>query len=88
MELKEAIERYGIAVPDNIEEYDKKQFTEFERMYLGSLYNTFYENNQKVDSSNGKSRMTVVLGGQTGAGKSSLIAETKRELEKEQKKLL
>ena len=90
MELKEAIEKYGIAIPDNIEEYDKSQYTEFDKMYLGSLYNTFYTNTNdtKVDLNNVKNRITVVLGGQTGAGKSALIAETKRELGKEQKEIV
>lgn len=88
MELEQAIKKYGIAVPDDIENYDKEIYQEFDNMYLESLYSTFYSKEWQQDGAKGKGKIAVVLGGQTGAGKSSLIAETKRELQKEGRRIV
>ena len=83
MNLEEAMKKYGIPIPEDTENYDKEVYKKFDNMYLRSFYNTFYsEENDKMDSSDGSGTKTaVVLGGQTGAGKSSLVAETMREFE-------
>lgn len=83
MNLEEAMKKYGIPIPEDTENYDKEIYKKFDNMYLRSFYNTFYsEENDKADSSNGdRIKTAVVLGGQTGAGKSSLVAETMREFE-------
>lgn len=80
MTLEEALKQYGIPIPENIFEYDKEIYREFDTMYLQSFYNTFYskDNIAPQEHSNGR-KVAVVLGGQTGAGKSSLVSETKRE---------
>ena len=80
MKFEEAMKRYGIPIPENIFEYDKEKYREFDNMYLESFYNTFYSKDnivQKQEDSNKKSCIAVVLGGQVGAGKSSLVSETK-----------
>ena len=83
MNLEEAMKKYGIPIPEDTENYDKEIYKKFDNMYLRSFYNTFYsEGNDKEDSRNGdRIKTAVVLGGQTGAGKSSLVAETMREFE-------
>lgn len=80
MKFEEAMRRYGIPIPENIFEYDKEKYREFDNMYLESFYNTFYSKDNilpKQEDLNKKSCIAVVLGGQTGAGKSSLVSETK-----------
>lgn len=83
MNLEEAMKKYGIPIPEDTENYYKEIYKKFDNMYLRSFYNTFYsEENDKADSSNGdRIKTAVVLGGKTGAGKSSLVAETMREFE-------
>ena len=90
MNLEEAMKKYGIPIPEDTENYDKEIYKKFDNMYLRSFYNTFYsEENDKADSSNGdRIKTAVVLGGQTGAGKSSLVAETMREFEEEGKRIV
>lgn len=80
MTIEEAMNKYGIPIPENIFEYDKEMYREFDVMYLQSFYNTFYSK-ESINSQENKDRrkIAVVLGGQTGAGKSSLVSETKRE---------
>ncbi len=83
MKLEEAMEKYGISIPEDTENYDKEAYKKFDNMYLESFYSTFYSReNGKAESNSGSDTKTaVVLGGQTGAGKSSLVAETMREFE-------
>lgn len=80
MKLEEAMQIYGIPIPENIFEYDKEKYREFDNMYLESFYNTFYSKDNispKHENSNKNSCIAVILGGQVGAGKSSLVSETK-----------
>lgn len=81
MTLEEAMKRYSIPIPENIYDYDEEKYKEFHKMYLSSFYETFYSNEKMIPLRNDSEnvRMAVVLGGQTGAGKSALIAETKKE---------
>lgn len=88
MKLDEAIKKYGIPVPKDIENYDKEIYKEFDNMYLESLYSTFYSMEDKTNEPKGNGKVAVVLGGQTGAGKSSLIADTKRNLQKEGRRIV
>ena len=80
MTLEEAMNKYGIPIPENIYEYDKEIYREFDVMYLQSFYNTFYsKENITAQPHDYRNKVAVVLGGQTGAGKSSLVSATKRE---------
>lgn len=49
MKLDEAIKKYGIPVPKDIENYDKEIYKEFDNMYLESLYSTFYSMEDKTN---------------------------------------
>lgn len=91
MTLEEAMERYSIPIPENIEKYDKEQYEKFDEIYLKSFYETFYtpkfQKNSEKSKTNHK-KTAIVLGGQTGAGKSSLIAETKREFQNQGRRVV
>ncbi|MBR3255080.1 MAG: zeta toxin family protein [Clostridia bacterium] len=95
MKLEEALEKYRIPIPIDSEFYSEKyinyfknknseidqqleRFRPFQEMYIKSFYATFYksEENKKLSDKNAKA---VVLGGQTGAGKSGLVSLSKRE---------
>ena len=79
MTKKKAIEKYSIAIPSDFNNYNKEEFREFDNMYLESFYSTFYEPDMKKINSNGSNeKVAIVLGGQAGAGKSSLVADAKR----------
>ena len=90
MTFEEATEKYAIPIPEDIENYDKEVYREFDNMYLRSFYETFHitEEEQrrlaeariahKLDTTLRESKIAVVLGGQAGAGKSSLVSDTKR----------
>lgn len=79
MTKKEAMEKYLIPIPENFENYNKEEFREFDNMYLKSFYTTFYDPDFKNDNLNlKKEKVAIVLGGQAGAGKSSLVADAKR----------
>lgn len=79
MTKKEAIEKYSIPIPVDFNNYNKEEFREFDNMYLESFYSTFYEPDLKKNNMNGsKEKVAIVLGGQAGAGKSSLVADAKR----------
>ena len=82
MTLKEAMKKYGIPVPENIEAYDPTEYPEFHKMYLSSLFETFGVSAQNNEVG-GHKKIAVVLGGQIGAGKSSLVAHTKREFDEQ-----
>lgn len=82
MTFNEAMEKYGIPVPENIDEYDPKDYPEFHQMYLSSLYETFGISKENSNGNGGK-KIAVVLGGQIGAGKSSLVAHTKGEFKEQ-----
>ena len=103
MELEEAIKKYGISVPSDKEFYSKeykeyfkgkrnqdKEFFEiyrpFQEMYTKSFYTTFYQEQDKNELSVENSE-AVVLGGQTGAGKSALVHVAKEEFNKEGKQI-
>ena len=88
MTLTEALKKYGIPVPDNIYDYDKEKYSEFDNMYLKSFYDTFYTAGRNNKSVGDGKKIAVVLGGQTGAGKSALVAETKREFEKNGRRIV
>ena len=88
MTLTEALKKYGIPIPENIYDYDKEKYNEFDNMYLESFYQTFYtsaKNNKRISD---RKKMAVVLGGQAGAGKSALVAETKREFERNGRRIV
>ena len=94
MDLNEAIEKYKIDVPndevfysekykeyfkENSKEYDLEfeKYRPFDEMYKKSFLVTFGE---KIDKNMGNAnRVAVVLGGQSGAGKTSLVNLTSRE---------
>ena len=79
MTKKEAIEKYSIPIPLDFENYNKEEVREFDNMYLESFYSTFYEPDlKKINTSGSKDKVAIVLGGQAGAGKSSLVADAKR----------
>lgn len=79
MKKKEAIEKYLIPIPEDFNNYNKEEFREFDNMYLKSFYSTFYEPDlKKINTSASKDKVAIVLGGQAGAGKSSLVADAKR----------
>lgn len=89
MELEEALKKYSINVPDDetfyskeYQEYfrgnkkegtdtDLERFREFDQMYKKSFLVTFGESQEKTIKDS--DRRAVVLGGQTGAGKSGLV---------------
>lgn len=77
---KEAMEKYSIPIPTDFNNYNKEEFREFDNMYLESFYSTFYEQNlRRINLQNtSQKKVAIVLGGQAGAGKSSLVAEAKR----------
>ena len=83
MELEEAMKRYGIPVPEDIFNYDETKYREFHEMYLKSFYSTFCSSKPKEKNDKNKIHVAVVLGGQIGAGKGSLVAETKRTFKSE-----
>ena len=74
---------HAIPIPEDIDHYDKEKFREFDNMYLESFYYTFYSKEAMPPKESGKNgpKVAVVLGGQAGAGKSSLVADTKREFQ-------
>ena len=79
MTKKEAMEKYAIPIPPDFNDYNKEEFREFDNMYLESFYSTFYEPDfKKVNTNSSKEKVAIVLGGQAGAGKSSLVADAKR----------
>ena len=79
MTKKEAIEKYSIPIPSDFNNYNKEEFREFDNMYLESFYSTFYEPDlKKMNVKNSEEKVAIVLGGQAGAGKSSLVADAKR----------
>lgn len=90
MTFEEATEKYAIPIPEDLEDYDKEIYREFDNMYLRSFYETFHitaeeekrlaEKRAKFNAKTnmGESKIAVVLGGQAGAGKSSLVSDTKR----------
>lgn len=79
MTKKEAMEKYSIPIPPDFDNYNKEEFREFDNMYLESFYSTFYEPDlRKANINSSKEKVAIVLGGQAGAGKSSLVAEAKR----------
>lgn len=90
MNFKEAMEKYAIPIPEDIENYDKEKYREFDNMYLESFYYTFYskEEARSKDNSENDNKVAVVLGGQAGAGKSSLVADTKREFRDEGRRIV
>lgn len=83
MKFEEALKKYAIPIPEDIDHYDKEKFREFDNMYLESFYYTFYSKEAMPPKESGKNgpKVAVVLGGQAGAGKSSLVADTKREFQ-------
>lgn len=79
MTKKEAMERYSILIPEDFNDYDKEKFREFDNMYLQSFYSTFFEPDlRRSPKSQNGANVAIVLGGQAGAGKSSIVAEVKR----------
>lgn len=91
MNLEEAMSMYAIPIPEDIHDYDKETYREFDNMYLKSFYSTFYSDNdsttriRNVETGN---NVAVVLGGQIGAGKSSLVADTKRKFMQEGRRIV
>lgn len=94
MELEEAREKYKIDVPTDEIFYSKEykdfflgnkdaidenleRYREFDEMYKKSFIATFGEN--AFNDPKYKGRLAVVLGGQTGAGKTGLVTLTNRE---------
>lgn len=90
MNFKEAMEKYAVPIPEDIENYNKEKYREFDNMYLESFYYTFYskEESRSKDNSENDNKVAVVLGGQAGAGKSSLAADTKREFRDEGRRIV
>ena len=79
MNKEEAIKKYSIPIPENFEKYNKEEYSQFDNMYLESFYSTFYEPDfRKSNIKKDKSKVAIVLGGQAGTGKSSLVADAKR----------
>ncbi len=79
MNKEEAIKKYSIPIPENFEKYNKEEYSQFDNMYLESFYSTFYEpDSKRVEKNYGGNKVAIVLGGQAGAGKSSLVADAKR----------
>lgn len=94
MELEEALKKYAINVPTDAEFYSEEyqmyfkegqkngkfeKYRQFQNMYNKSFYTTFYNKGTKgLSVANSKA---VVLGGQTGAGKSSLVHVAQAEFE-------
>lgn len=89
MTLEEAMQKFGIPIPENIYDYDKEKYHKFDNMYLQCFYSTFYttSKNGTMDNTSGK-KVAVVLGGQTGAGKGSLSVETKREFDSQGRRII
>lgn len=88
MTLEDAMNKYAIPIPSNVNEYDKEEYREFDNVFLKSFYNTFYTKDDiNIERNKIKTKVAVVLGGQTGAGKSSLVAETKRDFAKTNRRI-
>ena len=100
MNLNDAINKYGILVPSDEEFYseeyiayfkgerpqDKERFERyraFQEMYTKSFFATFTQ--KKRDGVSIANSEAVVLGGQTGAGKSALVHVAKIEFEEQGK---
>lgn len=79
MKRDEALKAYSIPIPKDYEKYDKEEYREFDNMFLESFYSTFYNPDNKKTELNkeNKELVAIVLGGQAGAGKSSLVADAK-----------
>ena len=88
MTLEEAMERYGIPLPGDKGEYDKNTYREFDDIYLGCFYETFSSEMTGESEKQNFKKVAVVLGGQIGAGKNSLVAHTKREFHKKGRSLV
>lgn len=84
-------EKFLIPIPDDIENYDKEKFHEFDNMHLKSFYTTFYSPDTTMPSAiskNTEKKFSIVLGGQAGAGKSSLVAEAKRKFKEQGRRIV
>lgn len=82
MKKEEAMRKYSIPIPEDFENYNKEDYREFDNMYLESFYATFFDpNSKKSRISEDRKKVAIVLGGQAGAGKSSLVADAKRKFE-------
>ena len=103
MNLEEAIEKYGIAVPSDEEFYSEEYRAYFEgkrpqgkehferyRQFQEIYTKSFYvtfKQNQDEEGLSTADSQAVVLGGQAGAGKTALVHVAKREFKAQGKKV-
>lgn len=74
---KEYNEYFSEGNPEYRERFEK--YRDFNEMYAKSFYITFYSSNQNKGDRTINNSHAVVLGGQAGAGKSSLVSVAKEE---------
>lgn len=91
MTKKEAMDRYSIPIPVDFNNYNKEEYIEFDKMFLESFYTTFYDyDNANLEGNNitKDNKIAIVLGGQAGAGKSSLVADANRKFKDEGRRIV